>query len=209
MNQRKRRRGSGVPHDRREEMEGWVHVSIKLQRFLPSLRKPAEYELLLERFRLVKERFDCNLRQFSVQEDHIHLLIETRKTSDLTRYMQGLQIRFARALNKLWNRKGKVFADRFFAKLCPDWRAIKAVTRYILNNALRHGVRNWRRDKDADPYSSGPWYIRWGSYAWSRFEDPEALWPIAHPRSSPYEFYSYIAPDDVPGHAVRARYATG
>ena len=206
MNQRKRRRGSGVTHDRRDDMEGWVHVCIKLQRWLPSLRKPAEYELLLERFRLVKERFGCSLRQFSVQEDHIHLLIETRNTSDLSRYMQGLQIRFARALNKLWKRTGKVFADRFFAKLCDDWRAIRAVTRYILNTALRHGVRNWR-DNEADPYSSGPWYIRWRSFLWSRFEDPEARWPVVHPRCSPYEFYAPIWPDDVPGHAVRARYA--
>ena len=150
------------------------------------------------------ERFDC-----SVQNDHIHLMVEASETKDLSRYMQGLQIRFAKALNKLWGRKGKVFADRFFAKACPDWRAVRAVTRYILNNDLRHGLRNWRIEKEADPYSSGPWYARWTHYAWSRFKDPDALWPVVHPRSSPYEFYARIAPDDVPGHAVRARYANG
>ena len=189
-------------------MEGWVHVCIKLKRGLPSLRKKAEYRELLERFRIIKERFGCNLRQYSVQKDHIHLLIEARTTSDLSRYMQGLQIRFAKALNKLWKRTGKVFADRFFAKLCPDWRAVKAATRYILNNALRHGARNSRRDKDADPYSSGPWYVRWKQYAWSRFRDHAALWPIVPPSNTYDLHYADISPDDVPGHAVRARYAT-
>ena len=174
-------------------------ISIFSRRYLPSF--------LSYRFRIIKERFDCSLRQYSVQRDHIHLLVETRKTSDLSRYMQGLQIRFAKALNKLWKRTGKVFADRFFAKLCPDWRAIRAVTRYVLNNALRHGVRDWRVT-EADPFSSGPWYARWTGFPWSRYKDPEVLWPVVHPGMSPYEFYAPIWPSDVPGHTVRARYAT-
>ena len=80
------------------------------------------------------------------------------------------------------------------------------MTRYVLNNALRHGVRSWR-DTEADPFSSGPWYARWTGFAWSRYKEPEALWPVVHPRLAPYEFYAPIWPSDVPGHAVRARYA--
>ena len=188
-------------------MEGFVHVCIKLKRGLPSLRQKDVHELFLEKFRLIKERFDCKLRQFSIQHDHIHLLIETKKTSNLSRYMQGLQIRFAKSLNRLWKRRGKVFADRFFARLCRNYRETRAAIRYILNNALRHGVL-LPKVNEPDPYSSGPWYFRWGQRAWSRFKDPQALWPIAHPRDTPqYEIHPFIEPDEVPGHGVRARYA--
>ena len=164
-------------------MEGFVHVCIRLERGLPSLRQKAVYALLLERFRLIKERFGCKLRHYSVQHDHIHLMVQTQKTSDLSRYMQGMQIRFAKALNKLWERRGKVFADRFFARRCEDYRAVRAATRYILNNALRHGVLDPRTQRP-DPYSSGPWYFRWLDKAWSRFRDPAHKWPIAHPRDT-------------------------
>ena len=208
MSQRKRRRGSGVPHDRREDMKGWVHVCIKLQRCLPSLRRASEFELLEERFRLVKERFGCKLRQFSVQSDHIHLVIETETTSDLSRYMQGLQIRFAKALNKLWRRTGRVFADRFYASLCHSLQKLRATIRYVLNNGQRHGAWDPLTNRP-DPYSSGPWYVRWRGKAWSRYREPEHRWPVVHPNGLDccYHHYPIADPGETPGWVVRARYA--
>ena len=38
---RKRRKGSGAPHEVREPMKGWVHVTIKVHKGVPSLRKEA------------------------------------------------------------------------------------------------------------------------------------------------------------------------
>lgn len=45
---------------------------------------------------------------FSVQRDHVHLLVEVDATSTLTRGLQGLAIRVARAVDHALGRHGRV-----------------------------------------------------------------------------------------------------
>jgi REP element-mobilizing transposase RayT len=47
---------------------------------------------------------------FSVQRDHLHLIVEASDRRALSRGMQGLSIRVARAANGELGRKGRVFA---------------------------------------------------------------------------------------------------
>jgi hypothetical protein len=54
--------------------------------------------------------------------------------------MQGLNIRLARTINRLFNRTGKVFADRFHARVVRGWNAIKKALRYVVQNARKHQV---------------------------------------------------------------------
>ena len=55
--------------------------------------------------------------------------------------MQGLAIRIARGLNRLWGRKGKVFADRYHDRVLRTPREVRNALAYVLNNARRHAVR--------------------------------------------------------------------
>jgi hypothetical protein len=91
--------------------------------------------------------------------NHLHLGIEVRSTAELSRGVQGLAIRLAKALNKLWQRRGTVFLERFHARMAEGISAIRRVLVYVLNNARKHGVRLPRGVPD--PYSSGPWVPYW------------------------------------------------
>ena len=116
---------------------------------------------MLERaFRQATEKQGFALVQFSVQRDHLHLLIEAESKQELARGMQGLAIRIAKNLNRFWRRGvGSVFAERYFARAVQTAKEIKRALAYVLNNARKHGV--WSSPTKPDPFSSGRWYTGW------------------------------------------------
>jgi REP element-mobilizing transposase RayT len=135
---------------------------------------------VLERaFRQGKEKDGFALVQFSVQRDHLHLLVETSDRRRLARGMQGLAIRMAKNLNRFWRRRaGSVFAERYFARVVQSAKEIKRALQYVLNNARKHGV--WSSLDKPDPFSSGPWYDAW--YGPADIRRPLRAPPVAKAR---------------------------
>jgi hypothetical protein len=76
--------------------------------------------------------------------------------------MQSLLIRIAKRLNKMWQRKGRVFSDRFFEHALKVPREARNALLYVLNNARKHGA--WNGWNGPDPYSSGRWYDGWSDF---------------------------------------------
>ena len=73
---------------------------------------------------------------YSIQRDHLHLIVEAADTERLSRGMQGLLGSMAKRLNKLWSRMGRVVADRFHDRILKTPRQVRNALRYVLNNAL-------------------------------------------------------------------------
>jgi REP element-mobilizing transposase RayT len=179
---------------------GPVHVTLKICRGLPNLRTPRAYRVLERCFRAGREKREFRLYQFSVQRDHLHLIVEANNRGALSRGMQGLAIRIAKGLNRyLHRRRGHVFAERYFARALEKpmqvWRAI----RYVVNNARKHG--DWSSRTQPDPFSSGRWLEGWRGKEGVRtpLRDP----PLGEPHH--YLTFSWkhwpIAIDAVPGPA--------
>jgi hypothetical protein len=93
--------------------------------------------------------------QFSVQGDHLHLIVEASHKAALSRGMQGLAIRVARAVNRLVFRRGKLWADRFFSRELKSPRVVRNALAYVLNNFRKHRARGGAK---IDPYSSAPYF---------------------------------------------------
>ena len=72
--------------------------------------------------------------------------------------MISVTVRIARALNRLWKRVGRVFADRYHARILTTPRAVRHALIYCINNARKHG--SWLA-KMPDVFSSGPWFEGW------------------------------------------------
>jgi hypothetical protein len=85
--------------------------------------------------------------------------VEGDSRSTLSRGLQGLAIRMARALNRLWRRIGSVFADRYHDRILQSPREVWNALRYVLCNARKHGARTLRTR--LDPFSSAPWFDGW------------------------------------------------
>jgi hypothetical protein len=97
--------------------------------------------------------------EFSIQKDHLHLLVEANGPTGFERGVRGLAIRIARLVNRLCGRRGAVWADRYHARLLRTPREVRNALVYVLNNFKKH-IRGAR---GLDPYSSAPWFDGWRS----------------------------------------------
>lgn len=150
---------SHVPHVARpgHDARTPLHVTLRLREGLPSLRRSLIRARILRAFGDGRDRFGFRLNQFSLQSNHIHLIVEADDRRALSRGMKGIAVRVARTLNRLWRRKGRVFSDRFHARPLRTPREVRSVLVYVLQNARHHGLHVM----GVDPYSSGLWFDGW------------------------------------------------
>ena len=86
------------------------------------------------------------------------MIVEAPDQVALGRAMKGLEVRMARALNKVMNRRGPVFADRYHAHLLLSPGEAHEAIRYVLNNWAVHAAREKRpAPRGVDPYCSASW----------------------------------------------------
>ena len=83
---------------------------------------------------------------FSVQIDHVHLVVEADVPVRLSRGVQGLAIRCARAVNRCVGRRGAVWSDRFHARALATPREVRHGMVYVLLNYRKH-LRAGPRDQ--------------------------------------------------------------
>jgi REP element-mobilizing transposase RayT len=121
--------------------------SLRTQFVFPTIR--------LALAKAARARADFRVIQFSVQGDHLHLVVEATSKAALSRGMQGLAIRIARRVNALVSRSGKLWADRFFSRELRSPRVVRNALAYVLNNFRKHRAVGASR---IDPYSSAPYF---------------------------------------------------
>lgn len=134
-----------------------AHVTLRMRRDVWNLRSRRSFRVLDGALRSSKrEHADARFVHFAILGDHIHLIVEATDRRVLARRVQGLEIRMARALNRMMERSGAVFADRYHVHVLRTPRETRNAIAYVLRNAARHyGLRG------IDPYSSGVWFDGW------------------------------------------------
>jgi hypothetical protein len=125
---------------------------------------------------------------YSLQADHVHLVVEAIDRLALSRGTQGLAIRLARAFNRVLRRRGKVWGDRFFARDLRSPREVRAGIVYVLMNHKKHGVASRASGRVALPFSSAAWFDGFTASASSyvvrlRAHLPSDAIPVARPRT--------------------------
>ena len=133
---------AGVKHEKRATVTRTtpVFVTTKLVAGLPTLRAENEEEVIRQAFREVNALRALRIIQYSIQSNHLHLIVETRNAEQLSRGMSQLTIRLARRLNKLWGRKGKLWKDRFHSRVVETPTLMANVLNYCLLNGRKHGA---------------------------------------------------------------------
>ena len=94
--------------------------------------------MLVDAFREANQRFGLRIVHYSIQGNHLHLIVEAESAESLSRGIQGLAIRIARRLNARQRRHGAVFADRYHAHILATRREIAHAVSYLRNNYRRH-----------------------------------------------------------------------
>jgi putative transposase len=144
--------GPGVPHLRREAFTSLqaAHVTLRVRPGIVYLRKDGPAQVLQQSLRDAANRFGMRIAHYSIQGNHLHLVVEAHGAEALSQAMQGLAIRIARRLNRRLRRGGKVFADRFHSHVLRSRREVANAVRYVLNN-YRHHSRERLSSRWRDP----------------------------------------------------------
>jgi REP element-mobilizing transposase RayT len=155
-----------------------MHMTVRRRDGLPSFRSQRVLELVHE---LMREKNDESFQivHHSIQSNHIHFISEARDRRAVTRKMHGFMVAFAKRLNAMLGRAGKVWADRYYARDVVGSREMRNVLSYVFFNARKHGAMRtdtWM----PDPYSTAMLFDGWEEklrvYG---FDD----WPRPRPRT--------------------------
>jgi REP element-mobilizing transposase RayT len=149
-----------------------VHATLRARPLQESLRSDGLFTALSqalsasghEGFRLI---------HFSVQTDHLHLIVEADSTDALARGLHGLAVRCAKAINRALGRRGPVWHGRYHIHRLATPSEVRLGLVYVLLNHRKH----LRAAPGVDPCSSGAWFDGWAR----ALPSPPALAPVVRP----------------------------
>jgi REP element-mobilizing transposase RayT len=181
---------AGSPHTVRPELKDWqpVHIVLRVNPEVGELRKRHMYKALREATITVALR-ELNFAEegafrivhLSIQNTHVHLLVEAANKTALSRGMQGFQVSAAKHINRAFSeqrglerrRRGNVFTDRFHQEIITTPRQARHTLSYVLNNWRKHRAdrspdsRTWK----VDPFSTGALFG-----GWKEREEATVMW---------------------------------
>jgi REP element-mobilizing transposase RayT len=173
-----------VHHVRREALPRGrpAHITLRV-RSGPSLRTRRFVRELRRSFAAACERGTFRLIHFSIQPDHLHLLVEANDAQALANGMKSIGARVARAVNRVFGRTGAVLRGRYHVRALRTPREVRNALAYVLLNVRKH----WKQRHGTAPpvridnASSGAWFDGWsrGFQPSSSRESP----PVAQPRT--------------------------
>jgi putative transposase len=150
-----------VPHRVRAAHASYhpVHVTMRRAKGLPGFRAERLHRLLREAIRETR-REGFRIVHYSIQSDHLHMLVEADDARALTNGMKSFAVRVAMRVNHwvLRRPRGRVWGDSYHRRELTSPSEVRNVLVYLLNNHLKHG--EWEVGL-IDPCSSAPWFGGW------------------------------------------------
>lgn len=137
-----------------------VHVTLRVVAGLRSMRAKPAFRQIKNAVACVSGRQGFRLVHFSVQSNHLHLMVEAKDADALSRGVRALEISIAQRLNRLYSRRGRFFADRYHARALKSPREVRHALSYVLLNANHHAGAA-RRMRAPDYFSSGYVFDGW------------------------------------------------
>jgi REP-associated tyrosine transposase len=197
---------AGMPHVPRPIFAAAhpAHVTLRMRPGVPSLRAPKLVRALERSFAHACDRGDFRLTHYSLQGNHVHLIVEAAHRPALARGMKAVGARLARAVNRVFQRRGPVLADRYHMRVLKTPREVFTGLRYVLLNARKH-ARQLAGAVGVDAASSGRWFDGWKRGTAGARDAAAAVpdRPVARARSwlltTGWRRYGLLDPADVPG----------
>jgi REP element-mobilizing transposase RayT len=191
-----------------------VHVTVRMRNGVPSLRTQRLVREVRRTLALACERGGFRVAHYSIQRDHVHMIVEAHGREALARGMKSVAARLARAVNRVFSRSGPVLDGRFHHRVLRTPREVRNVLAYVLLNARRHFAKRSggkRPPVRLDAASSARWFDGW-KQAWkARLRPPDEAAGSAPREVAPahtwllrvgWRRHGLVDPSEVPG--VRA-----
>ena len=128
---RKRKRSSGIAHRSREKVSKRtpLHINFKFR----TLIRNKDCLRLLKKAIMNGRKQGVRVTHFSLQTNHIHLIIEAETNMILTKGMRSITVTFAKGLNK-----GRVQIERYHLHVLKSLKEARNAVTYVLFNRQKH-----------------------------------------------------------------------
>ncbi|MBA3462088.1 MAG: transposase [Deltaproteobacteria bacterium] len=160
---------AGSPHKKRPSFKSSqpLHIVLRVLPVMGQLRRRSVFRALRQASLTVATREDFRIVHISIQQNHVHLLVEAQNKTALSRGMKAFEISAAKRMNAAlkWKvrRRGKVFEDRYHSEIIGTPRQARHALAYVLNNWRKH-----KQDRGAvertwmvDPFSTATAFLGW------------------------------------------------
>jgi REP element-mobilizing transposase RayT len=183
------------------------HVTLRLRRGIPGLRSRRFLRELRPSLRRGCERRGFRVVHYSVQRNHLHLIVESAGKQALGRGMKAISARVARAAQRAFGLSGPVLHGRYHLRILRSPCEVRRALAYVLLNARKH----WKERYEAlppvrlDEASSGRWFDGWRRVPGSREpprdapEEPEVASPRTWMLSVGWRRHGLVDPAEIPG----------
>jgi REP element-mobilizing transposase RayT len=181
---RPKKANAGAPHKVREVFKPSepVHVVLRVVNAVRGLRRRKVYHAFREATLVAArnaERF--RIIHVSIQQTHVHMLVEADGRVALAKGMQGFLISAAKQINRALvdaedkPRRGRVFRDRYFAEIIRVPKQARHALAYVLNNWRKHEADRGEKSSTwlVDPFSTGALFS-----GWTQLAGKHVMWPI-------------------------------
>jgi putative transposase len=144
-----------------------VHVTVRAVGSVPFLRSQIVFAAIRALFARASIK-GLRLLHFSVQGNHLHMIVEADEGLALSRGMQRLLSRLAMTINAVANSHGKVWRDRYHRRDLTTPQQFRNALVYVLFNIRKHALNGndvelW--SDTLDPCSSAAWFTGWAPRA--------------------------------------------
>lgn len=137
-----------VSHSARPAFDGErqpLHVTLRTHPKVWNLRSQRGFACVAHALRAEQTRGELRVVHFSVQGNHVHMIVEADDRETLSRRMQGFGVRLARRVNAMMGRRrGRVLGDRYHSRVLGSARDVRNVIRYVLENHAKHAAQAGR-----------------------------------------------------------------
>ncbi len=152
-------------HRKREKIPGNcpVHVTFRVRKDVPGLRRKAVIRAFRRSLAKACERGRFRVVHYSIQKNHVHMLVEAQGRRELACGMKSIGSRFARVVNRVFGRRGPVLDGRFHHHVLRTPREVRNALAYVLLNVRKHRVQAGHPVPPVllDEASSGQWFEGW------------------------------------------------
>jgi REP element-mobilizing transposase RayT len=154
-----------VPHRVRPKHHAGYPVHVTLRSLFRPLRSQHVFPSVCLALKNATKRDEKRFRvvQFSVQWDHVHLVVEASDRQALSSGIASVAIRIARIVNELVRRRGRLWADRWHGRELTSPRQVRNAFAYVLSNFRKHAKTPLPAGVDA--FSSAACFDGWRGVA--------------------------------------------
>lgn len=99
-------------------------------------RNAGDKSRFLETLGRTREKYHFLLYAYCLMDNHVHLLLNDNG-NDISMLMKSINVSYVSYFNRVYQRCGHLFQDRFKSELVKDDRYLLEVSRYIHNNPVK------------------------------------------------------------------------